>query len=320
MEVSSQRLFDILDKTLFACFTIGGSVRVEQVRQQAFLDGGIPAQGLVVQDEQEAVELHQDLVQHWKKAQTKEGQQWSNYFNPQRLWWDFTLRHVILKHWLLMIRTAQLLLEEQRERVFEVPKEKKMKSARSCLQMLKFAVLANIQLKDRDGPGSGGRPDVGWVSPCCYWQLRACLNLFWEFGERSPPEEGGACGLRRRLGAAHTHPSGVSAELTAFSLLRRALCVPRQCLSDSWIGSLLQWASVCEDLGKRWDGGRGTLLKGKARGSSATVLWNAWNPLTEGGPFHALEVDIHLYFPLAVNLIVKFISLLISFNHFFNHN
>lgn len=177
--------------------------------------------------------------------------------------------------------------------------------------MLKFAVRANIQVKHSDGPGSGGRPDVGWVSPCCCWQLRACLNLFWEFGERSPPEEGGACGLRRRLGAAHTHPSGVSAELTAFSLLRRALCVPRQCLSDSWIGSLLQWASVCEDLGKRWDGGRGTLLKGKARGSSATVLWNAWNPLTERGPFHALEVDIHLYFPLADNLIVKFISLLI---------
>lgn len=87
----SQRLLDILDKTLFASFTIGGSVRVEQVREQAFLDGGIPAQGLVVQDEQEAVELHQELVQHWKKAQTKEGQQWSNYFNPQRLWWDFTL-------------------------------------------------------------------------------------------------------------------------------------------------------------------------------------------------------------------------------------
>lgn len=34
-----------------------------------------------------------------------------------------------------MIRAAQLLLEEQREQVFEVPKEKKMKSTRSCLQM-----------------------------------------------------------------------------------------------------------------------------------------------------------------------------------------
>lgn len=43
---------------------------MEQVRQQAFLDGGIPTQGLVVQDEQEAVELHQELVQHCKKAQT----------------------------------------------------------------------------------------------------------------------------------------------------------------------------------------------------------------------------------------------------------
>lgn len=182
-----------------------------------------------------------------------------------------------------MIRAAQLLLEEQREQVFEAPKEKKMKSAPSCLQM------PNSQwYRDRDGPGSGRRPVIGWVSPCCYWQLRACLNLFWEFGERSTPEEGGAWGLRRRLGAAHTHPSGVSAELTAFSLLRRALCVWRQCLSDSWIGSLLQWASVCEDFGKRWDGGRGTLLKGKARGSSVTVLWNAWNPLTERGPFHAL--------------------------------
>lgn len=82
---SSQRLLVILAKTLFASFTIGGSVRVEQVRQQALLDGGVPAQGLVVQDEQEAVELHQKLVQHWKKAQTKEGQQWRNYFNPQWL-------------------------------------------------------------------------------------------------------------------------------------------------------------------------------------------------------------------------------------------
>lgn len=57
-------LLDISDKTLFASFTIGSSVRVEQVRQQAFLDGGAPTQGLVLQDEQKAVELHQELVQH----------------------------------------------------------------------------------------------------------------------------------------------------------------------------------------------------------------------------------------------------------------
>lgn len=182
-----------------------------------------------------------------------------------------------------MIRAAQLLLEEQREQVFEVPKEKKIKSARSCLQMPNSQ--CRLTLNSRTGMALAV---IGWVSPCCYWQLWTYLNLFWEFGERSTPEEGGAWGLRRRLGAAHTHPSGVSAELTAFSLLRRALCVSHQCLSDSWIGSLLQWASVCEDFGKRWDGGRGTLLKGKARGSSVTVLWNAWNPLTEHGPFHAL--------------------------------
>lgn len=58
---------------------------MEQVRQQAFLDGGIPTQGLAVQGEQEAVELHQKLVQHWKTAQTKEGQQWRNSFNQQWL-------------------------------------------------------------------------------------------------------------------------------------------------------------------------------------------------------------------------------------------
>lgn len=37
---------------------------MEEVGEQAFLDRGIPAQGLLVQDEQEAVELHQELVQH----------------------------------------------------------------------------------------------------------------------------------------------------------------------------------------------------------------------------------------------------------------
>lgn len=53
--------------------TVGGSVGLEQIREQALLDGGIPTQGLLVQDEQEAVELHQELVQHWKRRQRKEG-------------------------------------------------------------------------------------------------------------------------------------------------------------------------------------------------------------------------------------------------------
>lgn len=86
--LSSQMLIDISDKTLFLVlffFTIGGSVRVEQVRQQALLDGGIPTQGLIVQDEQETVELHQELVQHCKKAQSKWCQWWKNYFNPECL-------------------------------------------------------------------------------------------------------------------------------------------------------------------------------------------------------------------------------------------
>lgn len=51
--------------------TVGGSVRLEEIREQALLDGGIPTQGLLVQDEQEAVELHQELVQHWKHRQRK---------------------------------------------------------------------------------------------------------------------------------------------------------------------------------------------------------------------------------------------------------
>lgn len=41
---------------------------MEQVRQQAFLDGGVSTQGLVIQDDHEAVELHQELVQHWNKS------------------------------------------------------------------------------------------------------------------------------------------------------------------------------------------------------------------------------------------------------------
>lgn len=98
-------------------FTIGGSVRVEQVSQQAFLDGGIPTQGLVVQDEQEAVELHQELVQHCKTAQSKCCQLWENYFNPEWLLWDFTLWLVILKHWLLMKGVSRLLLEGERRAI-----------------------------------------------------------------------------------------------------------------------------------------------------------------------------------------------------------
>lgn len=46
--------------------TIGGSVGLEEIGEQALLDGGVTTQGLLVQDEQEAVELHQELVQHWK--------------------------------------------------------------------------------------------------------------------------------------------------------------------------------------------------------------------------------------------------------------
>lgn len=47
-----------------ALHTIGGSVGQQEIRQQAFLDGGMRTQGLLVQDEQEAMELHQELVQH----------------------------------------------------------------------------------------------------------------------------------------------------------------------------------------------------------------------------------------------------------------
>lgn len=39
---------------------------MEEISQQALLDGGVPTQCFLVQDEQEAVELHQELVQHWK--------------------------------------------------------------------------------------------------------------------------------------------------------------------------------------------------------------------------------------------------------------
>lgn len=46
-----------------------------------------------------------------------------------------------------MIRAAQLLLEEQREQVFEVPKEKKNHVCTILPSDAKFAVRANVQLK-----------------------------------------------------------------------------------------------------------------------------------------------------------------------------
>ncbi len=58
----------------FFIHTIGGSVGLEEIGQQAFLDCGLPTQRLLVQDEQEAVELHQELVQHCKHRQTKRSQ------------------------------------------------------------------------------------------------------------------------------------------------------------------------------------------------------------------------------------------------------
>lgn len=56
--------------------TIRGSVGLEEIGQQALLDGGVPAQRLLVQDEQEAMELHQELVQHWKHRHTRESQRY----------------------------------------------------------------------------------------------------------------------------------------------------------------------------------------------------------------------------------------------------
>lgn len=67
-------------------------------------------------------------------------------------------------------------------------------------------------------------------------------------GAWAPESAGPQC-----LGAAHTHPSGVSAELTALSTVWGALCVSLHCLLASWIGPLLQWASVCERFTKRPD-------------------------------------------------------------------
>jgi len=56
---------------IFLIHTIGGTVGPEEIREQALLDGGGPTQGLLIQDEQEAVELHQELVQHCKQTDEK---------------------------------------------------------------------------------------------------------------------------------------------------------------------------------------------------------------------------------------------------------
>lgn len=61
--------------------TIGGPVGLQEIRQPAFLDGGIPTQGLLVQGEQEAVELHQELVQHCRYRQRRE-----NSLNDEAKW------------------------------------------------------------------------------------------------------------------------------------------------------------------------------------------------------------------------------------------
>lgn len=66
----------ITNTSIFFLHTIGGSVGLEEVGEQALLDGGVPTQGLLVQDEQEAVELHEELVQHWKHRQTRGSQRY----------------------------------------------------------------------------------------------------------------------------------------------------------------------------------------------------------------------------------------------------
>lgn len=78
------------------------------------------------------------------------------------------------------------------------------------------------------------------------------------------------------LFAAHTHPSGVSSELIALSTVWGALCVSLHCLSASWIGPLLQWASVCEGFTKRRDRRKDALLKEKV--GLVLVFWNKWKP------------------------------------------
>lgn len=57
-----------------SAITSRSPVGLEEIRQQTLLDGGIPTQRLLVQDDQEAVELHQELVQHWKHRQTRGAQ------------------------------------------------------------------------------------------------------------------------------------------------------------------------------------------------------------------------------------------------------
>lgn len=67
-------LCSITNTSILFLHTVGGSVGLEEVGEQALLDGGIPTQGLLVQDEQEAVELHEELVQHWRHRQTRGSQ------------------------------------------------------------------------------------------------------------------------------------------------------------------------------------------------------------------------------------------------------
>lgn len=56
---------------LIETHTVGGFVGLEEIRQQAFLGGCTSSQCFPVQNEQETVKLHQDLVQHWKHRQTE---------------------------------------------------------------------------------------------------------------------------------------------------------------------------------------------------------------------------------------------------------
>lgn len=70
------RIWESLSSAFFSAarssfLTAGRLVGLEEVGQQALLDGGVPAQVLLVQDEQEAVELHHELIQHFKPRKTR---------------------------------------------------------------------------------------------------------------------------------------------------------------------------------------------------------------------------------------------------------
>lgn len=80
--------------------TIGGSVGLEEIGEQALLDGGVPTQGLFVQDEQEAVELHQELVQHWKHRQKRGSQRNSKIKIPLYLSIKSCKSMKVFKQWL----------------------------------------------------------------------------------------------------------------------------------------------------------------------------------------------------------------------------